>query len=162
PALVGTFNPETLPSSSLTISASSPAPSAASADRADVVMTLGETPDPATYGQPTALSALVEAKDPARGVPTGFVSFWEENICLGTAALPGDPNNNQAILVTRNLLPGSHNIVAIYHGDENFNTATSTFPDPTLISTTTTLSLDHFTVAAGATVNLTATVTPQT
>jgi hypothetical protein len=63
--------------------------------------------------------------------PTGNVTFYDtfngSVVQLGTPAplTPNGPNQSIAIFSTTGLLAGSHSVYAIYTGDANFNTATS-------------------------------------
>jgi hypothetical protein len=57
------------------------------------------------------------AKRLGHGVPTGTVTFLDGSTSLGTAAL----NAGVATLTTSALSAGTHQIVAAYSGDTNFN-----------------------------------------
>ena len=84
--------------------------------------------------------------------PTGNVIFYDtfngSVIQLGTATavIPNGPNQSIAIFTSTGLLAGTHSIYAIYGGDANFNTATSstlpiTIADFTLTKVPATLTL---------------------
>lgn len=84
--------------------------------------------------------------------PTGNVVFYDTfngsvvQLGTATAVTPNGPNQSIAVFSTTGLLAGSHSIYAIYNGDANFNTATSstlpiTIADFTLTKVPQTLTL---------------------
>jgi trimeric autotransporter adhesin len=84
--------------------------------------------------------------------PTGSVTFYDtfngSVVQLGTPTplTPNGPNQSIAIFSTTGLLAGAHSVYAIYSGDANFNTATSstlaiTMADYNLTSVPQTLTL---------------------
>lgn len=74
------------------------------------------SPDPATSGQPTTITATVPAGE------TGTVTFYDGTTPLGTATII----NGVATLVVPSFTPGTHTITAQYSGDANYTPATST------------------------------------
>lgn len=87
--------------------------------------------------------------------PTGNVVFYDtfngSVIQLGTATAvaPNGPNQSIAIFTTTGLLAGSHSIYAIYNGDANFNTATSSTLGVTIADFTLTKAPQTLTLKAG-------------
>jgi hypothetical protein len=73
-------------------------------------------------GQSVSFTATVAASIAGRPSPTGSVSFYDGTALLGSVAVSG----GTAVFTTSGLAVGSHNITAVYGGDENFNVATST------------------------------------
>jgi len=87
--------------------------------------------NPAEYGQTVIFTANVI--DPShRGVPTGTVIFFDGNEAIGTAVLI----NGVAELVTSDLSIGKHPMTAIYSGDQNYNTATSSVYEQIILAST--------------------------
>jgi YVTN family beta-propeller protein len=79
--------------------------------------TLVASPSTSQYGDPVTLTASVS---PA--VVTGTVSFYNGAILLGSSAVSG----GTATLVTSTLNAGTHTITAIYNGDVDYASSTST------------------------------------
>jgi autotransporter-associated beta strand protein len=77
--------------------------------------------NPATAGQSVVFTATVSPVAPATGTPTGSVTFKDGTTTLGTATL----SSGQATFSTSSLVAGAHSIVAVYSGDSNFSTSTS-------------------------------------
>jgi Big-like domain-containing protein/pentapeptide repeat protein len=90
---------------------------------ASVVTTAPVTP--VTQGQPASFTALVAAKAPGAGTPTGTVTFYEGTKSLGAGQLVVTDGKAQAIFTTRGLTVGAHTITAGYGGDGDFTTSTS-------------------------------------
>ncbi len=83
------------------------------------VTTLASTANPAIFGSPLTLTAQISGT----GVPpTGSVTFQDGSTSLGT----GTVTNGAATLTTSSLGPGQHVLVAIYNGDTDHVTSTST------------------------------------
>jgi hypothetical protein len=74
---------------------------------------LTSAPNPARFGFPVTLSAIVTAVDGIN--PTGQVVFKEGSVIIGTANVSG----GTATIVTSTLAIGVHSIVASYLGDDN-------------------------------------------
>ncbi|HLJ95684.1 MAG TPA: Ig-like domain repeat protein [Gemmataceae bacterium] len=94
-----------------------------SVNKADATVTVTASPNPATAGQATTFTAILTAVVPGSGTPTGTVTFMDGTTTLGTGTLDA---NGQATFQTSALTQGQHTITAVYAGDSNFNTATST------------------------------------
>lgn len=76
---------------------------------------------PSAPGASVTFTATVSATSPASGTRTGTVTFKDGAATLGTGTLSG----NVATFATTSLSIGSHTISAVYAGDTNFNTSTS-------------------------------------
>jgi len=85
-----------------------------------VVATSGS---PSTFGQSVTFTATVTARSPGSGVPFGTVEFKDGSTVIGTGTLNGA---GQATLTTSTLAVGSHSITAVFEGDTDFTTSTST------------------------------------
>ena len=92
-------------------------------DQASTTTSISASPNPATAGQAVTLTAVVSAVAPGGGTPTGTVTFEEGTNTLGTGTLDA---NGQATFQTSSLTMGTHTITAVYAGDSNFLTSTST------------------------------------
>src|SRR5205085_233191 len=103
---------------------------------------------------------IVSANAPGAGTPTGTVTFTEGNTNLGTANLQVFNNQDQATLSLTSLALGSHDIIATYGGDSNFNTSTSSTLTQTVnkAGAATTLSASVNPSVSGQEVTLTAVV----
>ncbi|WZO99892.1 Ig-like domain repeat protein [Isosphaeraceae bacterium EP7] len=84
---------------------------------------LSTSPDPSLYGQVVTLTATLTSGATGIGLPTGTVQFFHGTTLLGTASL-----NNQGVatLTKTPLLTGSSTVTAVYLGDANYGTSTST------------------------------------
>ena len=78
--------------------------------------------EPSVYGQSVTFTATVSATAPGEGTPTGNVTFYDGSTALDTETLSG----GSATFSTSSLAVGTHSITAIYGGDANFNSSTST------------------------------------
>ena len=77
--------------------------------------------NPSQPGLAVTFNVTVATVAPARGTPTGTVTFLDGTTTLGTQTL----TNGVAALSTSTLTPGDHSITASYSGDTNFTAATS-------------------------------------
>jgi hypothetical protein len=112
--------------------------------------------NPSTVGQSVTFTATVSS---ASGIPTGNVTFYDGTTVLGMGSLN---TAGQAAFPTSSLSEGTHSITAVYGGDSNFATSTSTALTQTVnpasaTNTTVASSLNPSTV--GQSVTFTATVT---
>ena len=93
-------------------------------NKANTKTVLTAAPNPLTYGQSVTFSATVAAVSPGSGTPSGSVTFKDGSSTLGAAVLSG----GSATLNSNTLAVGTHNITAIYNGDDSngsYNTSTS-------------------------------------
>ncbi len=96
-----------------------------SVDQAASLTTVASTPNPSTYGQLIAFTATVSAVSPGSGTPTGTVTFFDGATNLGIATPDGAGVWTFATSsLTTNASPG-HSITAVYSGDVDFGTTTS-------------------------------------
>lgn len=80
------------------------------------------SPNPSVFGESVTLTATVSVTSPAAGTPTGTVTFKDGVSSLGSSSLSG---GGSATLSTSALSTGTHSITAVYNGDGNFTTSTS-------------------------------------
>ena len=79
------------------------------------------SPNPSKAGQSVTFTTTVRQSVSGTGMPTGTVTFLDGSTSLGTGSL----NSGVAMLTTSSLSHGTHNIVASYSGDTNFNPNTA-------------------------------------
>src|SRR5262249_49883741 len=127
-------------------------------DPARTSLSLAQSPDPAILGRPVTFTAAVSVLAPGAGVATGEVVFREGKMLLGSAELNGDPNNDMATLTVNAPVAGMPVVTATYEGNDNFASSSASIQDPTLISTTTTLSSSANPSSFGTSATITATV----
>jgi hypothetical protein len=95
-----------------------------------------------TYGQAITFTATVMAS----GMPTGTVTFMDGATVLGTGTLSG----SAASLTLTTLPAGSHTIIAVYGGDNNYATATSSGLTETVAKASLTVTADPQSRSYGA------------
>jgi len=83
--------------------------------------TVATSVNPSVYGQSVTFTATVAAVAPGSGAPTGLVTFDDGTTVLGTGTL----NGGVATFSTSSLSVATHSITAVYGGDGNFTTSTS-------------------------------------
>ena len=114
---------------------------------------LTASPNPSTFGQSVAFTATVTPSTAG-----GTVTFRDGNTSLGSISL----TSGSAVLNTSALAVGTHSVTAVYNGDTNDLTSTSSAVSQQVSQansqTVLTSSLNPSTF--GATITLTATVTP--
>jgi hypothetical protein len=89
------------------------------ATRADSSVILTSAPNPARFGFPVTLSAMITGVD---GIdPTGKVVFKEGSLIIGTASISGA----SATITSTTLAIGIHSILASYLGDDNYKGSAS-------------------------------------
>ena len=117
-------------------------------------VTLDVIPASTVHGQQITLSATVTGSGGT--TPTGDVVFYDADVALGNATLDGDT----ATLVTDALTVGSHDLRALYAGDDANAPGDSsvTTVDITKAQTSTSLNSDRTALGAGETLSLTAEV----
>ena len=126
-------------------------------NQAGTTTSLVASVNPSVYGQSVTFTAAVAALGPGSGAPTGTVSFMEGTTTLDTETLGA---SDVVSFSTSALAVGSTTITAVYSGDSNFLTSsTSTAQTVNQASTATSLTASATTTTAGKPVTLTATVT---
>ncbi len=75
----------------------------------------------AVFGESLTFTATVSAVSPGNGTPTGLVTFYNGSMSLGTTALV----NGTGTFSIATLPVGKDSITAVYSGDTNFVTSTS-------------------------------------
>jgi len=81
--------------------------------------------NPSVFGQSVTFTATVQAASPGSGTPSGTVTFYDGSTAIGTGTL-GLGNPDTATFTKASLTVGAHAITAVYGGDGNFSTSTST------------------------------------
>ncbi len=116
-------------------------------------VTLTSSANPSTYGNSVTFTATLSIS-----TATGTVTFKNGTATLGT----GTVSSGKATYSTSTLAAGSNSITAVYGGDTNDNSSTSSALMQTVnkASTTVTLASSANPSAYGASVTFTATVTP--
>src|SRR6185437_9418425 len=109
--------------------------------------------NPSSFGQNVMFTATVTGPG---GTPSGTVTFKDGATALGTATLSG----GSAALNTASLAVGSHGITAMYSGNSNFRSSTSSVLTETVTkpATSTVLASSSNPSGVGQTVTFTATV----
>jgi TatA/E family protein of Tat protein translocase len=82
------------------------------------MVTLSASPNPATFGQPTTLTAAISPTP--TGAALGTVSFFNGSTALGTASVNA---SGVAMLVANGLPAGALNLTAAYSGTANLGGA---------------------------------------
>jgi DNA-binding beta-propeller fold protein YncE len=100
----------------------------------------------------STLTATVTANAPGSGTPTGSVQFFNGSTSLGSTALSG---GTAALTVT---LPPTYSFTAVYEGDTNFTTSTSSAITRTASPTTTAVAFSPTSSTYGQSLTITATV----
>ncbi len=126
------------------------------ADVAASTTTLASLVNPSVYGQSVTFTATVTSG--SSGTPTGTVTFMDGSTELGNGTLNASA---QATFTTSSLDVAGHSITAVYGGDSNFASSTSSALDDSVDqdSSNTVESLSDNTVVFGETDTITATVT---
>jgi len=79
--------------------------------------------NPSTHGQPVSFTGVVSPVPPATGTPTGAVQFKIDGSDFGSpVALSGGSATSDA---TSTLAAGSYTVSAVYSGEANFDSSTS-------------------------------------
>ncbi len=139
-------------------------------NKASTTTALSSGTNPSTYGTAVTFSATVTPIAPAAGTPTGTITFKDGATTLGTCTLAAATCSFTT--TATQLGGGSHSITAVYGGDANYNTSTSSAltqtvnPAAQTISFTgpadTTYSTTSVTVSATASSGLAVTFTSST
>ena len=91
-------------------------------NKANTTTILTTSPNPSLFGQYVTLTATVTAATGGPFVPTGIVNFKDGSIPIGTGFLDG---SGVAIIAVCDLTVAVHSLTAVYGGDPDFNTSTS-------------------------------------
>ena len=83
---------------------------------------LTSSQNPSTFEQSVVFTAKVAVTPPGAGTPTGSVTFYNGTTLLNNVSLSGD----SAQVSTASLTAGSHTIKAVYSGDSNFKSDSTT------------------------------------
>ena len=134
------------------------APTFQAVNQGSTTTTLTVSSSSPTFGNSVTFTANVVAVAPASGTSNGSVTLKDGNTTLGTMAL----TNGVGTFITSALAGGSNNITAIFAGDTNFLTSSSSMVPVTVntAASTTTLTVSPSLATIGAPVTLTATITP--
>ncbi len=126
-----------------------------SVNKATITVTVATSLSTSSFGQAVTLTAALLPTS-----ATGSIQFLNGTTLLGTVVISG----GQAQFTTTALPTGANSLTAIYSGDANYLTATSS-PVPQSVSKASAsiaITVDLSTSAIGQAVTLTATVTPST
>jgi sugar lactone lactonase YvrE len=122
-------------------------------NKATPAVALAVRPNPVVQGQPSVFTATVSS---TAGVPTGTVTFNDNNTPLGSA--PVDASGVATLTVT--LTGASHAILAVYNGDANFGIASSPTLNEQFASFTLSSQPVSATVATGQMATFVISITP--
>ena len=110
-------------------------------DKATPVVTVSSASNPSAYGSEIVFTSLVSAPT-SIGLPTGTVTFYDGSTIIGTGDLSTTgANTGTATFTTRLLNGGAHTITAVYGGDSNFVTVTSSPLNQTVNKANTTTTI---------------------
>ena len=125
-------------------------------NQAATTTTISSSLNPSTVGQSVTFTANVSVSAPGAGAPTGNVTFKDGATTLGVGTVSG----GTAAFSTAGLSQGNHSITAVYGGDSNFTSSTSSSIAQVVRGiTTTALSASVNPTVFGQPVIFTATVT---
>ncbi len=85
------------------------------------------------FGSPVTFTATVTVPPPGAGTPTGTVAFKDGSTVLGSSTLQMVNGVDEATFTTSSLPAGSDAITAVYSGDSNFLTSTSSVVNQTVL-----------------------------
>ncbi|MDT4913769.1 MAG: hypothetical protein QOC66_2897, partial [Pseudonocardiales bacterium] len=94
-------------------------------DLAGTKVVLHSSSEPSVTGQPVSFSVDVSALPPGVGTPTGEVQFSVDGTDLGAPVTLTNGSATSASVA--NLAPGTHVVLADYHGSANFSGALGAF-----------------------------------
>ena len=122
---------------------------------------LTSSANPSVYGQSVTFTATVTASRPGSGVPTGTVTFSDGSTPLGSGTLNASGVATYTTTAFQLSVGSGQSIAAVYGGDVNFTTSTSTALSQTVNqdSTTTSVVSSANPSVYGQPVTFTATVT---
>lgn len=91
-------------------------------NRASTATSVLTSASPIVLGDPVTFTAGVTSQAPGAGVPTGTVTFRDGAAAMATSAM----TNGLASSTATGLTVGSHTVTAVYNGDGNFASSSST------------------------------------
>jgi len=150
---------------------STSAPDSVNITQAATTTSVAANPARAGVGSSVTLTATVSTQSnssPLDIYPTGFVRFMSGGNAIGSIPVTGSANTTttgfaqaSAVLMTATLPSGQDAITATYLGDSNYAASSLSAPVTVAVlpSTTTLLTSSNNTIAQGASVTFTATVT---
>ena len=103
-------------------------------NQASTTTALVSSANPSIFGQSLTFTATVGAVAPSSGTPTGSVTFMDGSTSLGTITL----SSGVATFSTTSLGVATHSITAVYSGDSNFVTSSSSTTETVNQASTTT------------------------
>ena len=117
-------------------------------NKANTSTGLTSSQNPSTVGQSVTFTATVAATAPGSGVPASgeTVTFKDGSTTLGTGTTNA---SGAATFTTTSLALGGHSITAVYAGDNNFNTSTSSILSQTVNAAGSTLKISPTSVNFG-------------
>jgi hypothetical protein len=125
-------------------------------NQSNTTTTLSSSLNPALLGDTVTFTATVAAASPGTGTPTGTVQFKDNGNNLGS---PVTLSGGSASYTTSALTSGTHPITAVYAGNTNYATSTSSpVSQAVKLRTQTALSANKSTTVYGESVAFTATV----
>ena len=135
----------------------------------ETTTTVSSSVNPSAFGQSVTFTATVSVNSRGAGTPTGTVTFEDGGVALpnGTVNLTTVGGQQEATYTTSALSVATHSITAVYNGDTNDLTSTSSALTETVNQNQTTTSvsvsteylIDNQAVPLGQEVTLAATVT---
>ena len=106
-------------------------------NKSATTVALTSAPNPSVFSQPVVFTASVTAASPGAGTPTGTVTFKD-----GPTTLDTRPLSSGSVTYTNSTLSATnHSITAVYSGDSNFMTNTSSALTQTVSKPDTTVTL---------------------
>lgn len=93
-------------------------------------------PNPSSFGQSVTFTVQVQGPSPSSPTPTGSITFKDGSTTVGSGNL--DVSGN-ATFSSSTLALGSHTITAVYSGDSNYSTSTSSPVSQKVLSLSTTV-----------------------
>ena len=129
-------------------------------DAAGVDVGLTSSDASSDYGQSVTFTATITSQQVGTGAPSGYAQFVLDGTPLGDA-VELDGNGVATSQAVANLLPGDHEVRALYSGDAYFVSGASSITQAVAkVATTTSLTATPTSSTYGQTVALSATVTP--
>ena len=111
-------------------------------NKADTATALTSSANPSVSGQSVTFTATVVPTAPGAGQPAGTVTFKDGATTIATCASQAvSPSTGTATCVQTYASPTGHSLTAVYSGDSNFRTSTSSALSQTVNRDSTTTSL---------------------